>query len=89
MGMMTKTQRFTPLEQRLIDSLSDGKPHCQKELIKAVDDTGLMSVNQLRVYLCGLRKKLPEGQAILSTIVNRKRSYQHVRLLNSPYDGRA
>lgn len=80
--------RLTNKERILLEALSDGKAHSRQDLIRLLDSDGLMSASTLRVHICSLRKKLPAGEAILPTLVNRKSSYQHVRLLASPYDGR-
>lgn len=85
---MIAMQNLTHIEHKLVEELSDGRPHCQAALVEAIDETGLMSINQLRVYLTGLRKKLPPGELIVNTKINRQTHYQHVRHLASPYDGR-
>lgn len=48
---------FTPTEQRLLDTLADGKPHGRDALMSLIDDD-LASVDALHVHLHRLRNKL-------------------------------
>ena len=80
---------LTPIEKRLADRLSDGRGHGGEVLLPVIGDRKVTTRNTLQVHMCNLRKKFPAGQMIVHTTINRKKHYQHVRALASPYDGRS
>jgi len=78
---MTSMSQYTPTEARLVDMLSDGKPHSRRELLTCIDDDQAVFSN-LRWHLCSVRKKVkPLGEDILFISGNFQSGYQHVRTL--------
>lgn len=73
--------KFTPTQQRIVDLLSDGKPHTRKELHGCLWDE-LASRSMIKYHLCHIRKVLrPRGEDILCLYLNRTYQYQHVKLI--------
>jgi hypothetical protein len=57
--------RFTPTEQRIYDTLRDGRSHPKKDLQQLLYDE--MSNESFRMHLCQMRKKIrPIGQDIIT-----------------------
>jgi hypothetical protein len=83
---------YTPTQVRIMDLLSDGKPHTAKEMHKLLDDD-LADISGVRVHICELRKVLhKQGMSIRTEVhINgecRVASYCLVRRLHSPNDGK-
>lgn len=81
--------KFTPTEQRILERLSDGRPHSVAEMVLVVDE--LAAVVDLSNHVCRIRAKLlPLHQDIVCRTNGggRQFAYQHVRLLASANDGR-
>ena len=80
------SNNYTPTEQRIVTLLSDGKRHKRSEILEMCDE--LSADGAAYVHISNIRKKLPSGEDILCVFWQKSTWYQHVRLLNSPYDGR-
>lgn len=79
---------FTATEQKIVDVLADGRKHSIEEIQSAIDGE-FTSIQTIRVHLVYIRKKLPEGEDIISTrLMNRKPAYIWVRLLPSACNGK-
>lgn len=76
---------FTKTQQRIIQTLSDGKRHHTLELQDLLPDQkgeGIARHRSVIVHLTGIRKKIrPIGQDIICEYFERKKYYRHVRLL--------
>lgn len=78
--------QYTPTQRRLLDMLSDGKPHRREELYGCIDDELADVAKCLRVHLTHLRKKLRKlSQDVLCELHRGKPHYRHVMLLR--WDG--
>ncbi len=75
---------FTPTQQRIVDVLSDGKPHRKQELVSCLWDE-LGNSSTVAVHICAIRKLLPPGEDIVCVVRYQSAYYQHIRLLRSPY----
>jgi hypothetical protein len=85
--MTFRLEEFTPIEKKILDILSDGIHHGIDELFECIDE--LSNRRSIHPHLVRIRKKLKgKGETILCIVRNRRHFYIHVRLLNSPYDGR-
>ncbi len=72
---------LTPIEERMLKILSDGKPHSKAELHGCVYTGALDNVGK---HVSNIRKKiLPLGQDIALKLIRRKLHYQHVIIMNS------
>lgn len=72
---------FTPIEQKIIDTLADGYPHQAQHLIACLDDSE-GSITTLRAHICNIRKKLrATPYAIVCEVVHRKAYYRKVQLV--------
>ena len=87
---MADEKPWTPTQQRLLERLSDGRPHRLDELQTLLWDD-MTTKGTLAVHICNLRKRLrPRGEDIVCEIggaYNMYRYYRHVRLLASPNTG--
>lgn len=80
---MDQPDKFTPIQQAMLEILSDGLPHTREELHECCKPSSLPA---LSVHMVRLRKRLiPKGESVVCVIKNRRICYQHVRLLVSPY----
>jgi len=77
-----KSNGFTPTEKRIMDLLSDGERHARAEVHSLINDE-LSDLNNMRLHILNLRKKLPEGEAVLCEISGYKTFYRHVKLIKS------
>ncbi len=79
---------LTATQTKIITLLADGLPHTREELFACLpDDMG--NLDNVKQHISNIRAKLkPRGEDVVSRLVNGKWSYQHVRLLASPNDGR-
>lgn len=70
--------KFTPVERRILEVLSDGKDHTKTELHGCLnDDMGPKS--NVSVHVFNIRKKIqPHGQDIVCVYYKRKWLYRHV-----------
>ena len=85
--MTTVDTKFTKTEQKILDILSDGRPHLLSELRAALWDEQSHD-SGIRGHVFRMRRKLwVKGHDIISTWKDRKSYYQHVILLRSPYNG--
>jgi DNA-binding CsgD family transcriptional regulator len=83
------SDNYTPTEQRIVDLLSDGMPHKREELHACLSDD-LASRTAVQMHVSNIRKRIRvRGEEIICEYYHRNLYYRHVRLLNSPYDGRA
>jgi len=74
------TNGFTPTQQRIMDLLSDGKPHCKDELQKCLSDE-LAGDTAVGFHLTAIRKVLSKrNEGVLCVLVNRKIAYRYVAL---------
>lgn len=83
--------KFTPTETRILEVLSDGKPHHKLELhVCLFDEMGLDKNKAVANHVLRIRAKLnPEGYDIACSLRYRKTYYTHVRLLSTTaYDGK-
>lgn len=81
--------KFTPVQRKIMDLLSDGRPHTVAELCDCLwDDQAAYST--VRVHIMNIRKILrPKGHDLVVTrLMARQIAYQHVMLLPSAVDGR-
>lgn len=80
---------FTTTEEAILNKLADGKPHTKEELLAVMPDPEFANAGNLRTHIHRIRKKIqPKGHDVVSVYRYRVFSYQWVRLLASPYDGR-
>lgn len=79
--------RLGPVQQKIIEALSDGLPHRAEELLACLtngyDDEG-PKIDTLYVHVCNLNKQLKRlGEEILSQAIHKQTFYRHVRHLRS------
>lgn len=73
--------RFTNVERRILNVLSDGLPHRKEELHPCLADE-LGPLTNLHPHITNIRKKIrPKGEEIVCELVARRINYRHVRLL--------
>lgn len=84
---MPVKEKLSPTEQRLYDTLKDGRPHRREELHTCLFDE-MSGRTALRYHISNLRKKLLNGYEIICVFYQRTWSYRMVRSLHSPNDGR-
>ena len=78
--------RFTPTEAKILELLSDGESHSKEEVALYIEPE--LGQTNVSFHMMNIRKKLiSKGENILCVYNNRRRFYQHVRLLQSPYNG--
>ena len=77
---------LTPTERRMLEMLQDGERHTKEELRTCLFDL-MSSVEGVRVHICTLRAKLPEGKLILCEINRRIVHYRLVHKFNANYFG--
>lgn len=78
------TATYTPIEQRILGLLSNGKAHTRGELLAVVYPDGYGTYGNLRNHLSNLRKKLIRNREdVLNTRKNGTTYYQHVRLITT------
>lgn len=81
------TELFSPIQQRMLVVLSDGRPHSREELRQCLADD-LAQAASVSYHIALIRRALrPQGQDLICEYDRRRRFYRHVRLLASPYDG--
>lgn len=77
-----KRPEFTPVQQRFVDVLRDGKPHTRKELILCLQDSEATWDN-ISVHMSAIRRVLrPRGLEVLCVFFKRQLGYQLVRPFN-------
>ncbi len=82
--MASSNGRFTKVETRILNVLSDGLAHHKTELHGCLNDE-LGPVSNIQMHISNMRKKLlPKGENIICELSNRRIFYRHVRLLRSP-----
>jgi|SRR5580658_10449155 hypothetical protein len=75
---------FTPVQQRIMDLLSDGLPHTRREIHGCLRDEQ-SKVSAIGVHISDIRKKvLPTGYTFVCTLSSRKIRYRYVQLVNDP-----
>jgi DNA-binding CsgD family transcriptional regulator len=81
---MADGPRLRPVERKMLDVLSDGKPHTPQELQACLwDEQGPLST--VRVHLTCLRKKLrPRGQDVAVQILGGRTTYTLVAVPTPP-----
>lgn len=73
--------KFSGVQQRMLDVLSDGLSHTPKELQACLHDE-LGSITNIRAHLTHLRKKLrPMGSDVLCEMLNGETMYRQVRMM--------
>jgi len=73
--------KFSGVQQRMLDVLSDGLSHTPKELQACLHDE-LGSVSNIHAHLTGLRKNLrPKGSDVLCELLNGSTTYRQVRVV--------
>ena len=87
------TFQLTETEKRMMALLQPGLPVSRETLKFQTGDGELCSDNNLKVHISRLRQKLVEGKTnllIFSTYDRQLKSmsYQMVRQINNPYNGR-
>ncbi len=83
--------KFTPTEQRILQVLSDGKPHHKSEFYECLfDDMSVDKNKAVTNHVLRIREKLRvDGYDIVCSLRYRKSYYTHVRLLSTTvYDGK-
>jgi hypothetical protein len=84
---MPNANGFTETQQRILELLSDGKPHRRMELKAQLPDE-LSSLTAMQMHVSVMRKVLnPKGEDIVCRFTKEGISYQHIRLLSNPYTG--
>ena len=81
-----QTVRYTPIETRLIELLSDGKGHPPERVKDHCygDESEWTSYNTLRQLIFRVNKKLtPLKQAIRCFVIDNERRYTLVRIIGS------
>lgn len=74
---------YVSVEQRMLNVLSDYKPHILAELHVCLEDT-LGPLRNVHAHLTSLRKKLrPIGETILCERIDGVAYFRHVRLVAS------
>jgi hypothetical protein len=85
--MQDEQVRFTPVQQRMLAVLSDGKPHSREALLECLQDDQCSAKGHL-AHLTAIRKILRRRSEDIICVYNCRRPFwQHVRLLASAYDG--
>lgn len=80
---------YTPTQKRMLAVLRDGLPHTREELHACLPDD-LSELRAIQAHISHIRKHLRVvGEEIVCEYYLRKLHYRHVRLLDSPYDGRS
>lgn len=80
-------EHFTPIQQSILQILSDGLPHSRDELHECCKPSG---IGALRHHICDIRKMLlNKGENIVCVLRGTRIYYQHVRMLVSPYDAQS
>lgn len=78
---------LTPTWQRIMDMLSDGSAHTEKEILGCMEDP-LTKVATLRVHICAMRRELKHhAHGILTEQVNGTNYYRLVRFISSAARG--
>jgi len=74
---------WTPVETKMLQLLSDGKPHTREELHGCLwDDKSYLRTIQF--HLSKIRQRLrPQGQDIICELFKRQIHYRHIRYLAS------
>lgn len=72
---------YTATHRRILELLSDGKPHTRKEIHALLWDP-LSKLAAIKGHISLLRKLLPPGQAIICELIGYSINYRHVNLLN-------
>jgi hypothetical protein len=77
---------YVGIQHRLIEMLSDTRPHLREELMLCLND-GQATPRHLSRHIGALRRKLrPIGHDIVCVLMNRRIGYQHVMLLSQDGD---
>lgn len=85
---MSGMNGYSPTQVKILQLLSDGKPHTREEIHALLIDE-LCQIEMVSVHISRIRKHLrPKGEEIICELANRRIHYRHVRLLPSAYDGR-
>lgn len=71
---------YTRTQWKLLQVLSDGKPHTKQELHACLPDD-LSQVRAVARHISAMRKNLPPNQDIVCVFWRRKWCYQHICLL--------
>lgn len=80
---MTGEKKLPPVQQRILNLLSDGKRHSRVEIHGCLHDE-LSKLNAIWGPISDLRKILrPKGEDILCEIQGRGIFYRHIRLLHT------
>jgi hypothetical protein len=82
--MIERVRQKQTIQDQMLELLQDGQPHPMDEL-HSLCGPSLRGV--VPTHICMIRKRLPEGQAILCVLVKRSLHYQLVFLFN-PRDSR-
>lgn len=85
--METPKSRLSPIQQRMLQVLSDGLPHSREAMLECLQDDQCSLTGHL-AHLTAIRKVLRlKGEDVLCEYRQRRPFYRHVRLLPSAYDG--
>ncbi len=78
-----KDEKYTNVEQRILEVLADGERHHNKQLQDCLDDEyGEGKAKTIRVHMAHIRKKLRrKGHDIVCVFYYGKWYYQHIVLL--------
>lgn len=75
-------RKWTPIEQRIIDLMSDGMPHSRLEIIQCTFDPEYTEWNAMLQHIMHINHKLKgTGTVIHCVRQGMNHSYRHVRLL--------
>lgn len=82
--------KFTPVQLKMLEVLSDGRPHTKEELHACLADE-LGPLRNICAHITGIRKQLQRrGEDIecIAPAKGRRTMYRHIRLLASAVDGK-
>lgn len=81
--MRVGTIHYTPTEKRMLELLSDGKPHTRKEMHGCLWDEH-SELTAIQIHISKIRHKLlTKGETIICELSGYRICYRHVRLINS------
>ena len=79
---MTRPDRFSPTEQRIMNLLADGLWHDRREIKLLIGDE-LAGMQNVSKHILSAKKKIAKSQDVLCVIIGRQIGYRWVRLLLS------
>lgn len=68
---------FTPIEQKIMDTLHDQEPHLKADIVREVGEGDWTDAN-LHAHLTNMRRKLPHGHEIICQVEGRKHYFRYL-----------